>query len=110
MTCVVGGWPKQHNALPKGLGELLGADGFVAVLQFIENPLQRQGNTLAGVISLCRHHVHRLGGQQWPSTNRPRVFRARGALEVFSRETLKLHLHLRPSVRTQAPPIHVMGD
>lgn len=32
--------------LPKGLSEFLGANGFVAVLQLIENPLQGQGYTL----------------------------------------------------------------
>ena len=47
--------------LPEGLGEFLGADGFVAVLQLVENPLQSQGNALGRVISLCGHHVHRLG-------------------------------------------------
>lgn len=52
---------KKRSILPEGLGEFLGADRFVAVLQFIENPLQCQGNTLARVVSLCRHHVHRLG-------------------------------------------------
>lgn len=52
---------RRSNLLPKGLGELLGTDRFVAVLQFVENPLQRQGNALAGVIALCGHHVDRLG-------------------------------------------------
>lgn len=51
---------KQRDRSPKGLCELLGADRFVAVLQFVENPLQRQGNALAGVVALRRHHVHRL--------------------------------------------------
>lgn len=52
------------NTLPEGLGEFLGADRFVAVLQLVENPLQCQGNALGGVISLCGHHVHRLGGEE----------------------------------------------
>lgn len=55
---------KQKDVLPEGFGELLGTDGFVAVLQFIENPLQRQGNALAGVIPLGGHHVDRLGKER----------------------------------------------
>lgn len=51
---------KKGFTLPKGLGEFLGADRFITMLEFIENPLQCQGNTLARVVSLCRHHVHRL--------------------------------------------------
>lgn len=54
----------QHNALPEGLGEFLSADRFVTVLQLIENPLQRQRNALARVVSLRGHHVHRLRRQQ----------------------------------------------
>lgn len=50
--------------LPKGLGEFLGADRFVAVLQLVENPLQSQGNALGWVVSLCGHHVHRLESQE----------------------------------------------
>lgn len=47
--------------IPKRLGQFLCADGFVAVLEFIEDPLQCQGNTFGGVVTLSGHHVNRLG-------------------------------------------------
>lgn len=53
----------RKSLLPKGLGEFLGSDGFVAMLQLVEDPLQGQGHALGRVVSLCGHHVHRLGGE-----------------------------------------------
>lgn len=54
---------QKQKPLPKGLCEFLGANRFVAVLKFIKNPLQRQGNALRRVVTFCGHHVHRLRRQ-----------------------------------------------
>lgn len=48
------------SLIPKGLGQFLCADGLIAVLEFIEDPLQCQGNTFGGVVTLGGHHVDRL--------------------------------------------------
>lgn len=37
---------EEKKKIPKRLCELLGSDWLVAMLQFVENPLQRQRNTL----------------------------------------------------------------
>ena len=54
----------MHMALPKGFGEFLGADWLVTVLELVEHPLQCQGDTLGGVVTLCGHHVYCLEGIQ----------------------------------------------
>lgn len=51
---------REKFLIPERLGEFLCADGLVAVLELVEDPLQCQGNTLGGVVALRRHHVDRL--------------------------------------------------
>lgn len=58
--CEVNTQNKNDKNVPKRLSQLLCPNRLIAVLELIEHPLQGEGNTFRGIISLSGHHIHRL--------------------------------------------------